>query len=51
MKPCGRPVLSIDNKQQTAIDYGNRQIIVYSDKPDEITALVIKTGLNHRKTI
>jgi hypothetical protein len=45
MKPCGRSVLSIDNKQQTVIDHGNQQIIVYSDKPEEITTLIVETGL------
>lgn|GEM_PF-789806 len=45
LKPSGRFVLSIDNNQQAEIDYGNRQIIVYPDKPGEITDLIVEAGL------
>jgi SAM-dependent methyltransferase len=45
----GRFVLSISKEQQTILDFGNRQIEVYPDTPEEIATLLIGTGLTIEK--
>ena len=46
LNPGGRFILSIENSQQTEIDYGNRKIAVYPDKAEEIIVLITESGLN-----
>lgn len=45
----GRFMLSIDKNRQTEIDYGNRKILVYPDKPEKILSLLTETGLTVEK--
>ncbi|MDL2287041.1 methyltransferase domain-containing protein [Eubacteriales bacterium OttesenSCG-928-G02] len=47
--PYGRFVLSISKDRKKTLDFGNRQVEVYSDTPDEITALMTEAGLEIEK--
>ncbi|MCL2532210.1 MAG: class I SAM-dependent methyltransferase [Oscillospiraceae bacterium] len=46
LHPSGRFVLSISKDQQTVIDFGNRQVEIYPDTPQEICSLLTLSGLN-----
>ena len=37
--------MSISKEQQTMLDFGNRQIEIYPDTPQEITFLLTESGL------
>ena len=45
LKPKGYFVLSIDKNQNEYIDYGDRKIKIYPDKPDDIKEYFIISGL------
>lgn len=45
LKPKGYFILSIDKNQNEYIDYGDRKIKIYPDKPDDIKECFINFGL------
>lgn len=49
LKQNGRFILSTDKNMQTEIDYGNRKMTVYPDKPEETVMYIKNAGLRLEK--